>query len=151
MEFLFTRQLEVEKARCNGTSTCNSGSWPVAVAFRRLPLRQACLHPVLDGHPLTRVPCRQPVGANPVGFGTVYKFRTGNVSSQPGRAKNIHRAPFKLHCRPENRAQSAPGPSPRCSTLQYTFPGNLRPVCPFESEGEKLQTTNKIRHFKHVC
>jgi len=65
--------------------------------------------------------------------------------------KNIHQAPFKLHCRPENRVQSAPGPSPRCSTAQYTFPGNLRPVCPFQSESEKLQTTNKIRHFKHVC
>ena len=67
------------------------------------------------------------------------------------RAWFIHQAPFKLHCRPEHRAQSAPGPSPRCSTIQYTFPANLMPVCPFESEGEKLQTTNKIRHFKHVC
>jgi len=25
----------------------------------------------------------------------------------------------------------------KCSTVQYTFPGNLRPVCPFESESEK--------------
>jgi hypothetical protein len=45
----------------------------------------------------------------------------------------------------------APGPSSICSTMQYTFPGNLRPIGPFESRREKLQTTNKIRHFKHVC
>jgi len=38
-----------------------------------------------------------------------------------------------------------------CSTVQYTFPGNSRPGCPFESECEKLKTTNKIRHFKHFC
>jgi acetate kinase len=36
-----------------------------------------------------------------------------------------------------------------CSTVQYTFPGISRPVCPFESECEKFKTTNKIRHFKH--
>jgi hypothetical protein len=39
----------------------------------------------------------------------------------------------------------------RCSTMQYTFPDDLRLACPFKSEGEKLQTTNKIRHFKHFC
>jgi hypothetical protein len=40
---------------------------------------------------------------------------------------------------PENRAESTLGPSPMCSTKQYTFLGNLRPVCPFEFAGEKLQ------------
>ena len=52
--------------------------------------------------------------------------------------KNILQAPFKLYCHPENRAQTAPGPSPRCSTTQYTFLGNLRPVCPFQAKSEKL-------------
>jgi len=55
MEFLFAQQLEVEKARCNGTSKCNSGNWPVGVEFRPLPLRQACRHLILDGYRLARV------------------------------------------------------------------------------------------------
>jgi hypothetical protein len=33
MEFFFARRLEVEKARCNGTSKRNSENWPVAVEF----------------------------------------------------------------------------------------------------------------------
>jgi hypothetical protein len=74
-----------------------------------------------------------------------------NFSFRDGNAKNICQAPFKLHCHPENWAQSAPEPSPRCSTMQYTFPRNLSLVCPFESEGEKLQTINNIRHLKHFC
>jgi len=65
------------KSPCNGSARCNL---LVAVVFLRRPLRQACRPLILDGHPLARVSCRQPVAANPVGFGTVYKFRTGNVS-----------------------------------------------------------------------
>jgi len=75
----------------------------------------------------------------------------GEENPHPRPGNNTHQSPFRLHCRPENGAQSAPGPSPMCSTVQYTLPDNLRPVCSFESGSEKLQTTNKIRHFMHVC
>ena len=72
------------------------------------------------------------------GFSVIQVYDWQRDDSQPGRAKNIDQAPFEFHCRPENRAQSTLGPSTICSTMQYTFTGNLSSVGPFESRSEKL-------------
>jgi hypothetical protein len=98
------------------------------------------------------LPCRQPVAANPVGFGTMYKFRTDNGSIlSPAGPKISIGLRSSSSAAPKTGQKLLLGLSPMCSTVQYTFPGILRPACPFESESKKLTKTNKIRHFKHVC